>query len=70
MKALSMPLPGHDHIRKVGDECPYCEGFLIAHRGATTWYLLCKQYPCPSPHMFYLSEEEERIIQNEQKIGG
>ncbi len=59
-KALPIPMP--HIIRHVGYECPYCEGELIAHRGATTWYLLCNSHPCPSAHMFYLSEEEEKLI--------
>lgn len=65
VKALPIPMPGK--TRKVGDECPYCLGILIAHRGSIVWYLRCRSHECPSAHMFYLSEEEERIIRDAQK---
>ncbi len=57
VKTLSISIPGR--VRRVGSGCPLCKGKLIAHRGATTYYLLCDQKPCPSAHMFPLSKEEE-----------
>ncbi len=59
-KARSLPVPGF--VRKSGDICPYCDGILLAHRGATTWYLRCANHQAPTSHMFYLSDEEIQLI--------
>lgn len=61
-KVKALPIPMLGKIREVGDECPYCDGKLVAHHGATTEYLRCDSHQCPSAHMFYLSEDEEKLI--------